>query len=292
MQQEKQILRIDPSSLKEADCTQRFLLENIRGYTEKTPSHKTEYGSALHLAVASYYRGEPKHICKAAALNYFLESPCDPGDDYRNLGHLEETVTQYLDTYDTKYETFKPLRTDNNTLAVELPFKLPFKAYENVDVIICGVMDAVGYDRGTLCIKDIKTTSLNPRYYFDGYETNIQMLIYSWILRNSGLVDRYVPVMIDGVFLSKKGRTFERRLIDIAPERVEECMAWVGEKVDDLVKRLVEQRFTKNFTRCETKYGTCKFHNICKASPVLGENILNAHFRIRTYDPSTFGQHT
>lgn len=286
----KTILRIDPSSLKEADCARRFLLENIRGYAEKTPSFKTEYGSALHLAAANYYRGMPKPDCVNSALEYFMNSPCDPGDDYRNLSHLAETTRGYLETYDTKYENFRPLRVDNGVLAVELPFKLPFMSFPEVDVILCGVMDAIGYDRDTLCVKDIKTTSLNPRYFFDGFETSIQMLIYSWAVRHSGLVDRYVPIMIDGVFLSKKGATYERRLIDVDPVRVEECMDWVREKVTHLVHCHTTNTFTKNFSRCDTKFGTCKFHSVCKASPTLAENILNAHFTVRTYDPSTFGQ--
>lgn len=289
--EEKTILRIDPSSLKECDCARRFELENMRGYAEKTPSHKTEYGSALHLAAANYFRGKSALECTNSALEYFMNSPCDPGDDYRNLGHLEQTTRQYLDTYDRKYETFRPLRVDNNTMAVELPFKIPFMSFPTVDVILCGVMDAIGYDRETLCIKDIKTTSLNQRYYFEGFETNIQMLIYSYALRASGLTDRYVPVMIDGVFLSKKDATFERRLIDIHETRVEECMDWVRERVTDIVAKIEGGRsFTKNYSRCDTKYGTCKFHNVCKSSPTLAQNILDAHFMVRTYDPSTFGQ--
>ena len=287
----KPILRIDASSLKDSDCPRNFHLSNVLGYTEQTPSHKTEYGSALHLAAASLYRGDTPEVCLNKAIEYFMASPCDPGTDYRSAGHLMETTKDYLAYYAPKNETFKPLRLSAEHVAVELPFKIPFMSFPEVDVILCGVMDAIGHWGNTFCFKDIKTTGLSPNYFFDKWHTDIQMVLYSWTLKQLSMSEGYPPALIDAVFLSKtKPALFQRQLIDLQPDRVEETMDWVRERVTELVARYVNGNWKKNFTRCETKYGQCKFYNICKAPEVLGQNILDRHFKIRVYDPTTFGQ--
>ena len=287
---EKTILRIDPSTLANSSCLEKVRLSNVCGYTGKTPDHKIDFGTGFHKAIEAWYKtGSEEAALQAAKLHSSTTKTIIPTDDYRNGLYLWTCVKGYIDRYG-KYDSFK-LAMRDGVPAVELPFKIPFRAYETVDVILCGVIDAIGYENNKPCFKDIKTTAAyNPLAYFRSYDVSIQMMIYSWVLKQLGWADYYPPVIIDGIFLSERGVKFIRSSpVTYRKDLVEECMLWVSQKVDEIVSAIEgRSQWTKNFSACSGKYGMCDFFLHCSVQEAYRENILNNNFDTRVYDPEKF----
>lgn len=287
----KPIIHLDASSLKNIDCPAWFNYVNLRGLTPTVPSAAAEWGTALHKFAALLYNGSTYEDAYAAASQYFLMSKCEQ-DGTRTLGNLMVTLKDYYDKYGGSLDIFTPLRVEEKN-AVELPFKLPYKVYDECDIILCGVVDAIGFSNKTLCFKDIKTTSKNlkPETFFASYHTDIQMIIYTWAIRNLGLVDRYIPAVIDGVFMRSKPFVLQRsEPIDFNEQIVSDVFAWVDDKCDDIAFRLRKKQWPMNFTNCEKFVKKCSFYGVCKNIGEHREGILERGFVTRVYDPETFGQ--
>lgn len=304
------ILRIDPTTLSRIDCLQAFKLFNLSGLTAAKPCHRLEWGSAFHKFVAVWKKTGDSVVAVQAGIDYILNSKADFSTDYRNMSLLMLAMSDYIKEYTV--DDFEILQIADKEgkpqHAVELPFKQPLyttgevhpfqhidgQTYNQIDVILCGVIDAIGKQRSKIVFKDIKTTSSNAKYteqYFNSYNTSIQMMVYSMVLKNMGLCDYYPPCIIDGVFLSKTGVVCQRSsLLDFREDLIESTYAWILDKVISVCENVQEGVFLRNFSRCETKFGKCEFHGYCTAPEIFREDILKRSFVTRTYDPETFGQ--
>ena len=289
----KTILRIDPSSFIISDCSMRFKLSNIDGYTSQTPCHKMHYGSSFHKAIAIWYRTKDKQKAMLAGME-MMNKVTVPESDWRTASHLLATIHEYIVAYE-KHDRFVPSTNSSGELGIELPFKLPYRSYEHTDVILCGVVDAVGmWDEKIPVFKDIKTTAANPMYYFDTYELSPQMILYSYVLKQLGFAGGkvYPPAIIDGVFINKSGCKLNRSgLITFRDDQIDTFMECFSERVDDLVARLEGRRkWTHNYSQCEGKFGACQFKRVCSVREEVRSGMLESLFSRRIYDPATFGQ--
>lgn len=286
----KQILRIDPTTLSHSHCLEKVRLSNTLGLCSKIPDHKIDFGSGFHKAIAVWQRTKSLDAAIAAAQKHSAETKAVvPDKDYRNAAYLEYCVMRYIQEY--KFDTFTPMQVGDR-FGVELPFKVPYKAYEHVDVILCGVVDSVGQHTNRIVFKDIKTTaSRDPKSYFSSYEVSTQMMIYSWALRKLGLVDYYPPSMIDGVFLSASDVRFQRsNLITFRDDLIEDCMQWVEDRVDAIVAAMENRKpWVRNFSACSGKFGMCEFFPVCSVQEAYREGVIERNFSTRVYDPMTFG---
>ncbi len=293
MNKPKILLRVDPSSIKESDCLEKFRLSNISGYTSKIPDYKMSYGTAFHKGVAHYVKTSNRGEAIMLAASHLINDGSEiPDTDYRTPSHVADTLGKYLDLYGTG-DNFTHAKVGDQ-VAVELPFGIPYRSYETVDVVVCGVVDSIGFwNRNIKCFKDIKSTSAyDPDVYFKSYQTNVQFMLYSWAIKQLGWADHYIPGIVDGVFISKSGAKFERsQLIDYREDQIDELMEWFSERVDAIVDCIEGRKpWRRNFTRCQTAFGLCQFSRVCSAQAAFREGILESTFSVRVYDPSTFGE--
>jgi len=302
------ILNIDASSLKESDCSFKFKLANIDGLTSRIQDHKMEWGSAFHKYAAVRMQTGDDNIARQAGLEYWMNSNCHEGpgveNDFRNVTLLNKAMVAYSQEYkDDRFTAARVTSSDGSIVhAVELPFKLPFIIDSEVSVMLCGVVDALGHyvggaDREEIIFKDIKTTSTNPQYvgkYFESYNLSIQMMLYSWIIRELGFTKNNVlpKCMIDGVFLQRPGKVEFIRSAPIQFDEsiVEEMMAWIREKCVEMIERVKKNNFTKNFSKCHGQFGACQFLKVCSVQEGYREGVISANYVKRVYDPAKFGQ--
>lgn len=293
----KTILRIDPSSISVSACSEKFRLTNIKGFVPKHLDHKMGYGQSFHKAIAVYYNTGSYEDAIRAGVEYMSTKVETPEADFRTAGHLAMAVKSYLDTY-ARGDRFIPLKvpspTGGDILGVELPFMLPYKAYETCDVVLCGVVDALGiWDSKVKVFKDIKTTAAaNPTTYLAGYETSPQMMIYSYALKQLGYAEYLPPCVIDGVFINKSGAKFVRtEPMYFREDMVAEYMSWFGEKVDELVACFEGRReWRLNYHECSGKFGACQFYRVCSTRKEYREGMMVSEFDTRIYNPCTFGE--
>jgi hypothetical protein len=224
-----------------------------------------------------------------------------PEDDFRDIGHLVKTCGLYADFYSN--DAFVPFVSKrDSTPTVELPFSFPLVVTDDVELIACGTIDAIGKYDGISCFTDIKTTSVwNKKSYLESYALSHQMMFYRWALDKLAkeiFPDTFgefanLPCFIDGVFLSKAGAFMERsNLITFSDYQM-----WQFEKcLEDYTARLLTMVRTNHFSRngflngsCETKYGKCRFFNICSQTTEEGcEFSKNSDYKVRVYNPLDF----
>jgi hypothetical protein len=289
----KQTLLIDASSIKESDCLAKFNYMNIMGLRTKYPAYKMEYGTAGHNALEHWYKTKDKNAAVKLALDYYSRTcPNIPENDFRTPAHLGFTLLNYFKTYENG-DPFKPLINEAGVPAVELAFKIPYKAYEKVDVVLCGKIDAIGYYGNTLVILDHKFTSIaSPDKYFEQYRMSVQMMMYILGARLSGLVDYYLPVVIDGIFVNKSGARFQRSdFLDYREDQITEYKEWLNEKIDRIVAGIEGRAsFARNFTYCYASFGECPYYRICSVQEGYREGVIASLYNVKKYDPETFGE--
>jgi hypothetical protein len=301
MSENKTRILLDASALSVSSCDYRMKLTLLDGIVPLEQQPAIEYGSAFHRFVA-YWREHPSEYAEAAALAQMSYTKVIvPPDDFRDIGHLVKTCGLYADFYSN--DPFIPfVSKKDNTPTVELPFSFPIFVDESIELIACGTIDAIGKYDGIPCFTDIKTTSVwNKHSYLESYVLSSQMMFYRWALDKLSkeiFPDTFgefanLPCFIDAVFLNKSGAFMDRSNLitfsDYLMWQFEQCLY-------DYISRLLNMVKTRFFPRngflngsCDTKYGKCRFFNICSQTTEEGsEYSKNTGFTVREYNPLNF----
>jgi hypothetical protein len=124
---------------------------------------------------------------------------------------------------------------------------------------------------------DRKTTTTTPgSYYFDQFEPNNQMSLYT--LASQVILDSPIKgVIIDAaqilVDTARFVRGFTYRTSDQLDEWLKDVEYWLN-----LAESYAEANYwPQNDTACD-KFGGCRFRQICSKSPQVREQFLNANF--------------
>ncbi len=144
--------------------------------------------------------------------------------------------------------------------------------------LLCGHLDRVVTYGGNLFVMDRKTTTSTPgSYYFDNFEPNNQMTLYT--LASQVILGSPVKgVIIDAAqILLDKPNAFTRGITYRTPDQLEE---WV----QDLAVTLREAEayaevgyWPMRDTSCGM-YGGCRFREVCSKSPHVREVFLKSKF--------------
>jgi len=299
---EKLIIRIDASSLSESACWRKFQLLNPLGYVSNIKPPWLDFGAALHSAIAEWSRARALGTgLDVTALirkmqQWYAEQMCEKKEprDVENLGIV---LTQYFEVY--ARENFQ-YHVSKDVVSVELPFAIPYRSYEDVDVLLCGAMDALGTVSGRKCFRDTKhssTTAIDA--HLESQLMRPQFHIYAWVLKHLGYTDYYPPVLVDAIYINKKyrgGKFTRSQLTDLQPQVIERVMTWVSSQVDHMVQLvrkygLTTEAWPYNFNNCEGDFGMpCPFFNLCQAPEQFQQTLLNSMFTRREYNPKDFNR--
>jgi len=121
-----------------------------------------------------------------------------------------------------------------------------------------------------------------------------QLMAYTMVLRKL-FPDRNYQAIINGIFFSRTGKNkFQRSaILDFSPDRMEKFEEHLTNTVinftDQLEKGLLTDSipFLPNFNCCETKFGMCRFTNICNAGEHF-EAVIDNDYYTKLYDPLKF----
>jgi len=144
--------------------------------------------------------------------------------------------------------------------------------------VLCGHLDKIVVYQDQKFVMDYKTTTQLYNNYFDQYEPNNQMTLYTLASR----VVLNVEDPVKGVIISalQIGVGFTRFARGITYRVEEQLVEWVN---DLKVLFREAEEYAKNDhwpmrdTSCN-RYGGCKFREVCSASPASRKRILNASF--------------
>jgi hypothetical protein len=306
----KQIL-LDASALKESACFLRVYRILVSGYQEKMTNNDVVYGSAFHKFVAEWItnRENPQPGMKLAK-DYFENTPkfVKHKKQWMTTAHLLNTCYEYHAKY-SNYDNISALSIDNNPV-IEKKFSWPYYVDDDVEVLLCGTTDLLGYMDGIPVFVDHKTTSMwDIEGYFEAFQLSPQMMFYKFCLENffgkvlppnpiGDFVRKGLSCVINGVFLgSSKDTQFERsQLYTFSDQQMSDFKYLLDDKVDrlvDLAKNVEDYRMKDGMMHgaCETVYGKCKYFGPCTAPDAETEQIiLDARFDRRPYNPMMHGE--
>lgn len=294
----KRIIRLDPSTAELLPCWRKVQLVNRLGYTPRESSAPLDFGQALHRAIAAWMADKatqqlksPEHYSQIA-LEYYIPRMCIKYPP-RDPDNLKVCVEEYIERY-TFGDQFAPAINASGDIAVELPFAIPFYANEHTDVLLTGVIDAVGTWGGQeFCFKDIKHSSTTKiEEHLNNSVNRPQFHVYAWALQHEGFAEYYPPVVVDAIYIAKtrRGAQFRRRGPEpMEPHMVENTMRNMLMLARTLAELPEDEPWPENYNACDGKYSRCAFANVCELPHASQEMPLEALFDRREYNPATFG---
>ena len=271
-------------------CPRLYQYIMIEGWGSTDESVHLRFGIEFHQTLQEYdiakAKGAKHEDAIHTAINDMLARTGDfnPDEDtragkYKNRRSLLRTCVDYLDHYaDDPAQT---LILNDGSPAVELSFRfeLEGRPSEILDqpYILSGHLDRVVSFQDHLFVMDRKTTTSKPGpYYFNQFEPNNQMTLYtiaSQIILDSpvkGVIIDAAQILIDS---SRFVRGFTYRTQDQLEEWTSDLYHWLNQAKE----YALDGYWPQNDTACD-KFGGCRFRDVCSKSPGVRENFLRADF--------------
>lgn len=247
------------------------------------------FGSAIHVGIESFLKGEPKWLDRAlaeAATNG-LDNMFDPK---RTSDKVEELLTSYVMEYSRKASMRFNILESQGVPLVEKSFSVPLGTIQanykgqlrTFEVIWLGKIDVLSLYDAKICPVDHKTTSVMGDKFVDDKLRSSQMLGYTYAARHlSETAFDNLPVY--GVrinALAQRTGGFEFKIFDIpvAQWKVDEWKAGTLlslkqdiEKVDSFLANGVAAPIRDH---CVTKYGRCPYFDACDCMPKMRDGMI------------------
>ena len=144
--------------------------------------------------------------------------------------------------------------------------------------VLCGHLDRVVDYGGSLFVLDHKTTTTTPSsYYFDGFNPNNQMTLYT--LASQVVYKTPVKgVIVEAAqILLEKPNKFERGTSFRTQDQLDEWVYHLEYWLSQAESYAVAGHWPMNDTACD-KFGGCRFRGICSKSPQVRETWLKGEF--------------
>lgn len=300
------------------ECPRLYQYYMIEGWSPKGERIHLKYGQLYHSGLELYDKLRLAPMTHDEALTEVVLDALKNTWEYAidiNSNPLPGTGKPWVSDHDTKtretlirsliwyLEHFgqkDPATTvilANGKPAVELSFKMQMdfgpkttgQAMHNPDgvnqsYIICGHLDRVVNFTGGTYVMDRKTTgSALGSYYFDQYDPDNQMSLYSFAAQViystpvKGVIIDAAQVMVG---FTRFGRGFTYRTPAQTAEWMDDLKHWLV-----LAEQYaVAKHWPMNDKSCH-KYGGCTFRKICSKSPEVRQRFLESEFDKRHWNP-------
>ena len=308
--QNKLILQLNASALRESSCMLRLYRTVVEGYSAPHATNDVEYGSAFHLFVSTMKQTKGNlglSLC-AAQKRFSVPMIVKPQKKYMDLVHLLKTCQDFWANFGAK-DDFITMDDVEGKPMTEVKFSWPYYCDDQVEVNIVGTVDDLCRHRrsGAYAIRDYKTTSsYDAIEYLRGYKLSPQLLTYRLIIRYyakkypesvfAEMERNGCLVFIDGVFIHGKDKPIEvirSECEPIAEDKLVEYEKLLAKKVAELVAVVKDPSLLSRDGllngSCHTIYGHCKFFDACSApDSIARDHVLRKNFVKKPYDPLNF----
>jgi hypothetical protein len=250
------------------------------------------FGQAVHTGMKALVCGEPLENAIALAMldaqRDNLDDLCDPR---RNTRSLRDMLTGYdAHVKIMPNERLVPVELDGVKI-VEKEFSFPigtirfpagvlFPEATEVEVWWNGIMDMLIYYQNEIWVCDHKTTSVMGEKFADDKLRSSQMLGYTHIGRlfEERLGKKVRGVLINALALRAGGFEFRHFPLPMADWKIQEWHTETLQSIYQLVRNLVDFLGTGEAVpireHCVTKYGKCKYFDLCENVPSVRERMI------------------
>ena len=271
-------------------CPRLYQYTMIEGWTGKSESIHLRFGGELHKALEDYERSKAAGIPHDDAVHDTIRElllrtdDYQPPDDDGSRGEklktrkaLTRAVVDYLDHYEDNETTTLILADGRPAVELSFKFELDWGPIPEQPYLLCGHLDKVVEYQSNQFVMDTKTTTSTPgSYYFNTFEPNNQMSLYTLASKVilgtpiKGVIIDAVQVLTDS---TRCVRGFTYRTSDQLDEFIYDLEYWFN-----LAESYAKANYwPMNDTACD-KYGGCRFRDICSKSPSVRENFLKSAF--------------
>jgi len=284
-------------------CPRLYYYQMIEGWSSDVESVHLRFGIEYHQALQEYdicrASGIPHNDAVHDTLRALLERTVEwqPDHKYKNRNNLVRTVLWYLDRFENDPASTLILKDGKPAVEVSFRFELGWgpKSQEisyatlvangntpSVDdlpqpYLLSGHLDRIVNFQDELFVMDRKTTTSTPGdYYFNQFEPNNQMTLYT--LAGKVVLDSPIRgVIIDAaqvaIDFSRFTRGITYRTQDNLEEWLKDLRFWFA-KAEDYA---TEGYWPMNDTACD-KFGGCRFREVCSKSPSVRKQFLKSGF--------------
>ncbi len=279
------------------DCPRKYFYTLVMGYRSRGESVHLKFGIHYHHGLEHYDKlranGESHDDALREVVRDLLvstwsaetETPWESDHNSKTRENLVRSVIWYIEHF--KDDPAKTLILSNGTPAVELTFR--FEVDDGL--VLAGHLDRVVEFADGIYVMDRKTTtSTISSYYFDRYEPDNQMSLYSLAAH----IIYQVPVrgvIIDAAQIAVGFTRFARGMTYRTPDQLQEWLeftrGWVAKAQamgHAMTHETDERPWIMNDKSCHD-YGGCPFRKVCSRSPAVRQNILDSDYDIQHWNP-------
>jgi hypothetical protein len=307
-------LNIDNSSLERLTTCPRSA-EYLLVHGRKEPaSDALTYGQNYHTVMDAIARGERDlSALFQIAKDAFAANPVGMG--WRNLDFMCDSIEKYMKFYAGNHIEALPL--PDGTLFCERGFSLelatlpvhaffdypaallvsnPIDASESkfyVGELILnwtGRIDMLTKINGELFVVDHKTSSMISLGFWTDFTFSNQMIGYTWAAQTMSYPTKGVLInVLGGRKPTPSGKTheFARQRFNYDDAQIREWQRDQCAHVSTFVSHLLDGYFPKSTKWCQSKYGACKYFDVCSLAPKLrGAALSSSMFTENVWDPT------
>ena len=209
----------------------------------------------------------------------------DDKTSLKSRENLVRTVVWYISKFRND-----PARTRMHPVSgrpmTELHFQFEIgKGYDiRYPYTLCGYLDRIVDFQDQPFVMDRKsTTSTLGSYYFDQYEPDNQMSLYT-IASQVAFHTPVKGVIIDAAQIAVGFSRFVRAFVFKTPDHIDEWMKDLHIWLRQAEQYAEAGYWPQNDKSCH-KYGGCPFRGICSKSPQVRDKFLESNFERREWNP-------
>lgn len=265
-------------------CPRYYQYSILEGWRPKNESPHLKFGIMLHAAL------EYLDHCKVrglqdddviGALRHIWE-PWQSDHDKKNMESLVRSIVWYFDQY--RYDNFTQVVLADGTPAVELSFQFSIGNIGEYEILYCGHIDRMVEFLDKKYFLDRKSTAYAlDQKYFASFSPDVQMSGYTFASRVAFQIDA-VGGIIDAAQVGVGFTRFARQPLHRTNEQLEEWLVSTRIAIAQAIANAEANFFPMNETSCD-KYGGCAFRDVCKRSPSVRKNFLEADFEVQRWNP-------
>jgi len=246
-------------------CRFYYYFRHIRNLVPLTTAAPLSFGKTWHSAT--------EMLAKGKTIN---EATVHFANDYKNVERDEKRTPEkgqgMLTMYEQKYKDV-PIEF----LYTETPFTIVLPN----NIILCGRIDAIVKYNGETYVFERKTTSALGKTYFEQYELNYQIDIYS--LACLELVGKCAGAIIDVARVAKPKTTYDD-FMRVPVSRTEEDLYYAKKNLIEIVEDMRNGPIYQNKCECMKWFRKCAYHDLCMGS--CDERIVRAQYKEEAWDAS------
>lgn len=285
-------------------CPRLYQYQMIDGWSLSLDNIHLRWGIEYHAALQDYDISKAKGSSHEDAIRYCIHELMIRIHDWNPDPNLEKrsekvktkdalirSVVWYLDHF--KEDPAKTVIMKDGRPGVEVSFRFeldfgPQKGYIDKNnernqivqqpYLLCGHLDRIVNFQDHIFVMDRKTTSSTPgQYYFDQYDVNNQMTLYT-VAGQIVLNQQVQGVIVDAIQIATEFSRPVRGMTYRSKDQIAEWMVDLRHWLALAEQYALANYWPMNDTSCD-KFGGCRFRQICSKSPQVRETMLKSNFK-------------